>query len=366
MQNRLPQKLRAIIFLVCMVACARLSGNDSAASTAAGGIQLTREPRISMQKERLFISAKKVRVEYEFVNDTDRDIVTEVAFPIPDFAFEFDDPGGPRSMDDFKVWVEGKKVEFKTEVKASVGGKDITALLERYKVDANSFGHFDWNAVKSLDFRKLPATLQTELMRAGAFGANDPFFPAWTVSKTYHWTQDFPARGILHVVHEYQPMAGFTLIQTAQLDPELRNRKITEAKTKMANDKGKVGDWVVGSLIALDHEITDSCVDAKTQAAIVSAVDTRQSEPRTKNEGDNGDFVEFAWVDYILTTANSWKTPIADFELIIEKSDPKFIHGKSFVSFCWDGSIEKLDDRHFMARAKDFLPKRELHIAFFN
>jgi hypothetical protein len=48
-----------------------------------------------MQKERLFISTEKVRVEYEFLNDTDQDIVTEVAFPIPEYNFMFDDPGGP-------------------------------------------------------------------------------------------------------------------------------------------------------------------------------------------------------------------------------------------------------------------------------
>jgi hypothetical protein len=58
--------------------------------------------------------------------------------------------------------------------------------------------------------------------------------------------------------------------------------------------------------------------------------------------------------------------PIQDFELVVEKPDGTNLAGKSFVSFCWEGSLEKLDDRHFAAHAKDFVPNRELHIAFFN
>ena len=45
--------------------------NDGAASVAVGGIQLKREARISMEKERLTISREKVAVEYEFLNATD-------------------------------------------------------------------------------------------------------------------------------------------------------------------------------------------------------------------------------------------------------------------------------------------------------
>ena len=60
-------------------------GNDSAASSGAGGIQLRHEANISMEKERLTISESNVTVEYEFLNDTDKDITTEVAFPIPPY-----------------------------------------------------------------------------------------------------------------------------------------------------------------------------------------------------------------------------------------------------------------------------------------
>lgn len=68
--------------------------------------------------------------------------------------------------------------------------------------------------------------------------------------------------------------------------------------------------------------------------------------------------VDARWVKYILTSANTWKTPIRDFELIVDKS------GADFVSFCWDTKVEKLDDSHVVARATDFVPTKELTIYF--
>jgi uncharacterized protein DUF4424 len=358
--------LLALTLLACIFLSAPIFANDSAASTAAGGIQLTREARISMQKERLFISIEKVRVEYEFLNETDGDIQTDIAFPIPEFDFEFDDPGGPRSVDDFKVWVEGKEIKYKTDIKAHVRNGDVTKLLNRYEIDLNSFGHFDWDKDQSSDFAKLSQEARTELLNAGAFNADEGDFPNWTVSKTYYWTQVFPARGIVHIAHEYKPIIGFRGIETPQLDPDYRKQEIARFRQKLANSKDERDQWSIDDSINVDRWITDACVDASTRSGILSAVKVRNAIPLGKNDTDYVDYVSFQWVDYILTTANSWKTPIGDFQIVIEKSGPGFLRGKSFVSFCWDGPVEKLDDLHFIARAKNFVPKRELHIAFFD
>jgi Domain of unknown function (DUF4424) len=58
-----------------------------------------------MRTEKLAISREKITVEYDFADDTDQDITTEVAFPIPAYTFQFDDPGGPRGFNDLEVWV---------------------------------------------------------------------------------------------------------------------------------------------------------------------------------------------------------------------------------------------------------------------
>jgi hypothetical protein len=77
--------------------------------------------------------------------------------------------------------------------------------------------------------------------------------------------------------------------------------------------------------------------------------------------------VSTAWVDYVLTTANTWKTPIKIFELIVErpKRPQTFAAHNWLVSFCWNGPVKQLDADHFSARATNFVPKRELHITFF-
>ena len=80
------------------------------------------------------------------------------------------------------------------------------------------------------------------------------------------------------------------------------------------------------------------------------------------NRNHDPELIGAAWVDYILTTANSWKTPIKDFTLIISRAGG----GKEYVSLCWDGPIKTLDAGHFIARATNFVPKKELHVVFFS
>src|SRR6266496_6112172 len=60
------------LLLFFFIATGLSVANDGAASTAAGGIQLVREPRIAMRTEKLTISREKITVEYDFANDTDR------------------------------------------------------------------------------------------------------------------------------------------------------------------------------------------------------------------------------------------------------------------------------------------------------
>jgi hypothetical protein len=84
--------------------------------------------------------------------------------------------------------------------------------------------------------------------------------------------------------------------------------------------------------------------------------------------------VPFDYVDFILTTANTWKTPIEDFTLIVErppankssvsKATPANRWDSALVSFCWDGPVEKTDATHFAAHLTNFVPKKELRVGF--
>jgi hypothetical protein len=173
----------------------------------------------------------------------------------------------------------------------------------------------------------------------------------------------FPAHRILHVAHEYKPIVGFEQIQAADLNPEHRRQEIASANKEFATNKAKDDGWIIQGLIDRDRCLSDACLDPPLLAGIAAAIVKRQSKTADK---DDATWIRLFWVDYILTTANSWKMPIQDFELIVEKPADQFDLGKTFVSFCWDGPVEKLDARRFSARKKDFVPKRELHIAFFN
>ena len=68
-----------------------------------------------MDKERLTISETKVTVEYEFLNETDQDITTEVAFPVPPYDLDWVSASFPKSVQDFRLWVEGKESKYQTE-----------------------------------------------------------------------------------------------------------------------------------------------------------------------------------------------------------------------------------------------------------
>jgi hypothetical protein len=310
--------------------------NDTAASTAAGGIQLRREPRIAMIKEKLFISLEKVTVEYEFLNESDTDIATEVAFPVPAYGIDYS-AAGTRDFDDFKVWADGTELKYAIEARARLGGRDYTAILKRFSIDVASLGHFNGRDDFSADFRKLAKSQQDTLTDAGLFD-RDNEFPQWQVEKIYHWQQTFPAHRLVHVRHEYKPGIGFT-----QVDAKFFNSRERAAEVALARQQSG-SRWVVDDALQIDN----ACVDSQLERTLA---------------GPDKPPVEMFWVDYILSTANGWKTPIRDFQLEIEKLQPQ--GAKSYVSFCWDGPVQRVAPNRFRANVKNFIPTRELHVVFF-
>lgn len=321
--------------------------NDSAASTAAGGIQLKREARIEMRKEKLTIGVEKVIVEYEFANDTNEDIATDVAFPIPPYKYDYDDTAGSRGFDDFQLWVGEKPVEYAVEYHATVNGKDVTELLAKYKIDINTFGHISDKSGDpiSQDVSKLSPAAHDELRKAGVI-EKEYDYPDWTIVKTYYWHQVFPAHSVLHVRHEYKPVMGFTQIHGDELDPEKRTAQLAKLNANNPDD---------APMLDTLKRVDNACLDSGLAKKLLVANPTHK---------EDADWSLMRWVDYILTTANSWKTPIHDFELVIEKAPPQFPGRSSYLSMCWDGPVEKLDATHFHSHMTDFVPKKELQVTF--
>jgi len=314
------------------VACGLSShADDSAVSVAAGGIRLSKEARISMEKEVLKISDKTVAVDFDFLNESDSDVTTEVGFPIPPYENgEWGEPGLRRDFSDFRVWIDGREIKYQTDVRAKLDGKDYTDLLRKlgFEIDfALNDDNDDLATRLEGTFASLSASDQSRLVSLGLVkpGRGDHYFE-WAVYKEYHWRQTFPEHRMVHIRHEYTPEVGYEQIEVGKIQADLKN----------------------------------SCIDDGLERALKANVDHRsESEPK-----GFGQLVFPEWVDYILTSANTWKTPIKSFELVVERPKPDKNHQHCFVSFCWDGKIEQRDADHFVAHISNFVPKHELRIYF--
>jgi len=160
------------------------------------------------------------------------------------------------------------------------------------------------------------------------------------VEKKYYWTQTFPAHSTVHISHEYTPAVGYNFV--AKADFIAAGPHATAAELK---DYGPDNPAL--------PELRSVCLDEPLRQQLINM-------PFNK---DNGTYRNIAYVDFILTTANTWKQPIGDFTLLVNRpagqGDPKMI------SFCWPGAVTKVSADQFKATATDLIPKSELRIGFF-
>jgi hypothetical protein len=335
----------AIAFVVIgLLPCSTLRADDGAASIAAGGIVMKRETRIKMANEVLTISVSKVTVDYDFRNDTDTDITTDIAFPIPPYELDFVKYSiNEQGFEDFKLLVDGKPVHFDTESKARLGNRDVTPILRHYGIDVATFGHFDEVHNQSRDIRKLSPSQRKALIAAGLLD-NDPDtdWVSWKVEKKYYWKQTFPAHATTHISHTYSPVVGFGLVPQSSFNAAKQTARAADIK-----DPGVDRESV--------EEVKSVC---PTDALLASLEKARSRDSQSQGYG----YLEY--VDFILTTANTWKQPIADFTLFIER--PHDNHREDYVvSLCWPGRVEQVQPNLFKATATDLIPTHELRIGFF-
>jgi len=280
---------------------------------------------------------KRVTVEYEFLNESNQDITTEVAFPTPPYDYGYGNSWyGVWSLSDFRVWVDGREIQYKTDARAKLNGNDFTDQLHQLGVDIQTFAHVDTATLpvpsdkwKDSQIPKLSKVTKEKLLSLGLISAQEEI-PTWTVYRTYHWRQRFPAGKVLNVKHEYTPVFGFQPVDPNRIRGELKEACLNEGLEKRLR----------------------AYRAKKLEAASMYS--------------NNYVPVSAEWVKYILTTANTWKTPIKDFELIIEETARERDREYIGTSVCWDGKVERLDKNHLVARKANFVPTRELIVYFFN
>lgn len=316
MTKRLVSALCLLVGLTCQPEPA--PANDTSAVLGVGGLVLARSDAIAMVSEDLTISREKVSVRYTFRNETDRDIRTIVAFPVPElsaasFDLDINIPFHDRGANfvGFETRVNGTSVKTSVEQRALAAGIDHTKLLKAHGIP---LAHFTDAAMEKL--KTLPKDVVANLQKLGLVRNGDDVAPAWTLKATFYWEQTFPAKADVEIAHSYTPVVGgtaFTLIGTKEADevlPDYRRKY---------------------------------CVDAAFEAAVEKA---RASKAALVEN----------WLEYVLKTGANWAGPIGRFRLVVDKGA-----ARNLVSFCGD-KVRKISPTRFEMVKTDFYPSDDLRI----
>lgn len=310
------------IILALALLPALAGANDGVAGVSAGGIVFRKTDAIAMKKEVLNVSVKLISVDYEFLNESTREVEETIVFPLPAYPLlglpidsYYGQPQG------FSIRVDGKPVSFTTRLVALMGKKDVTAELKRIGLSEAQIAYNPQfqdhaNPAVSVAIPALTAVQKQRLVKAGLFGErNDANGPLWSAQVNYVWKQRFPVNQIVRVHHEYRPFTD-KAFGTAQFDVDLP---------------------------------ADYCADKAFIAAYNKMV---------KRKGADGSFA-VEKVGYILKTGNTWKNGIEDFTLNVTKGAPE-----ELISLCFPGKFKKMNATTYQVRLQNFQPAKDLNIYF--
>jgi hypothetical protein len=321
------------LLLFAIPAAGTATANDGYGALGLGGLVLEKSEHIAMARELLDISYRRITVTYEFVNESDKDITTDVSFPIPVYRADYSEGGTRGTPHGFAVVVDGKPLPYVTQVRAfleddtrSEGRRDITAVLREAGLTDRQIMcmPFDGKLVDSDHQLLLPEKSLRLLRERGVFdGSVD-----WSISVAYQWRQTFPAHRAIRVEHSYVPLVAF----------------------------GKGVEWSPGE--DSSNLQKEYCADAPFLASL-EALATKRVQTQGQAAWPTG--LPGTAVGYILKTANSWKDGVRDFELRVHKGAPSEI-----ISFCFPGKVQKVDATTFSSRIANFRPTEDLLIYFGN
>lgn len=321
------KKFRIGAITACCVALAATYAayaNDSSAVLAAGGLILTKSADVRMAAEDLYISRDEVRVRYEFVNETDKDIETVVAFPLPLIPPRYPHADGwltenvpyalgsegPLRYVAFGASENGYPIAVRMHTRAVFKGRDVSEVLRAAGIPVQTGAY---------DLRGLSREHEAKLARMGLLDIVAEPEPRWSIEHSFYWTQRFPAGKPVVIEHHYRPALGG-------------------------------GSLSVNDLQANAPERRRYCMDSTTVTPLIS------------ENPENGSIMGVGYLSYILTTANNWKGPIGRFHLVIDKPNVN-----DLVSLCWpDSELRKTSPTRFETEITNFRPTRELEIVFFD
>jgi hypothetical protein len=292
---------------------------------AAGGLLVGPNAGLTVAAQDLRVSEKAIEATWDFVNASDRDLTTLVAFPLPTLtpidADLFEGRGGdPVDFLASTIEVDGKKITPTVEQHASVLGLDVTARLAADGVALNPYtGPKAREALAALapDKRGFYADRGMAVWLEGA-----PTGLAWTVSTTFHWMQSFPKGKTVRIVHRYRPMVGRELVTEATLD-----RWATPGAGRDAPCLDKAGGEALRKALAA----------AKRPDGSTALMQRR--------------------IAYRLAPPDGPAGPIGHFRVTVEKPKPT-----TLAAVCLDGATAKAGPTGLVFEATNFVPKSDLSV----
>jgi len=305
--------------------------NDSAAELSIGGLQFVRTNDIAMESEDLRISLDRVSVHYQFANTSGKPVTLTVAFPLPDIDLSEAEnvalpSSDPVNFVDFETRIDGAPAAFQIDQRAMVGDRDVSALLDQFKLPRLPIGG------REIRVADLPEATRTKLADQGLLmpvrtdeKGRQQYSVAWVTKTSAVRQQTFPPDRKVVVEHQYKPSVG-TNADTILRKP-LRSNKALSAEVQRYRKDYCVSD---AFLAELDKRAGSGPANAATM-----------QERR---------------ISYVLSTGANWAGPIGSFKLTIDPGA-----SDRLVSFC-PGRLKPTAPNALEFTAKDFKPEGDLKI----
>ena len=166
------------------------------------------------------ISLDKVTVDYVFKNQTDKDVETLVAFPMPDIdGTIYDRPYIPDDAVGQFPRLRGDGRRQGGEADAGAEGLCASASMSascsrRNNVPVNPFTQPVFTALEALSEETAQDWINRGLIFIDSYddgsGWKNVRTPLWSLKSTYWWNSTFPAGKEVKVSHRYKPSVGGT------------------------------------------------------------------------------------------------------------------------------------------------------------
>ncbi len=313
---------------ICYLMCFGLSvyANDAAGAVLpTGGVMFEKQDGIKMQVEALYIRPGQVEVSYLFKNTTDKDITTQVFFPLPDMPAVKVFPSWEEKTHEyeFALWVNGKPKQYQTHWTVKQNDRDITkdiSILFYRPEEVITDQELD-KRIQNLPEETRQKLQNEKIIEWGWLADWDKGeFQAWTMANDiswkkqimYFWEQTFPAKQTISIRHQYTP---------------------SNLTSNTGQPYSKCLDKSSEQYDKFMHELPQGDTDFYF----------------------NDHLHAQKYLEYILTTANNWQGPIENFNLLVE-SPLKSVG-------CFDGE-EFYGERFYAINRLNYTPKRDMSVDF--